>query len=62
VIVVSAAVGALRQLEVPFFGEIFLIILGGISLGSAIAFGLGCKDMAGRWVGDLVDQIQGKKR
>jgi hypothetical protein len=62
VIVVSAAVGALRQLEVPFFGEIFLIILGGISLGSAIAFGLGCKDMAGRWVGDIVDQIQGKKR
>lgn len=62
VVVISAAVGALRQLEVPFFGEVFLIILGGISLGSAIAFGLGCKEMAGRWVGDIVDQIQGKKR
>jgi hypothetical protein len=62
VIVISASVGALQQLQIPFFGEVFLIILAGISLGCAIAFGLGCKDLAGRWVGDVVEQIQGRKR
>jgi hypothetical protein len=62
VVVISAAVGALQQLQIPFFGEVFLIILGGISLGSAIAFGLGCKDLAGRWLTDIVEQIQGRKR
>ena len=61
-IVIFAVVGALQQLGVPFFGEVFLIVLGGISLGSAIAFGLGCKDLAGRWVSSLIDQLQSRKR
>ena len=62
VVVIFAAVAALQQLKIPFFGEVFLIILGGISLGCAIAFGLGCKDLAGRWVSSLVDQLQSRKR
>lgn len=62
VVVIFAVVAALQQLRIPFFGEVFLIILGGISLGCAIAFGLGCKDLAGRWVGDIVEQVQGRKR
>lgn len=62
VVVIFAMVAALEQLQIPFFGEVFLIILGGISLGCAIAFGLGCKDLAGRWAADLVEQIQGRKR
>ena len=61
-VVVSAAVAALEQLGIQFVGEVFMIILGGISLGCAIAFGLGCKDLAGRWLSDIVDQIQGRKR
>ena len=62
VVVIFGIVAALQQLQIPFFGEVFLIILGGISLGCAIAFGLGCKDLAGRWVTDIVDQVQGRKR
>ena len=62
VVVIFAAVAALQQLKIPFFGEVFLIILGGISLGCAIAFGLGCKDLAGRWVSDIAEQIQTRKR
>ena len=62
VVVVFAIVAALQQLKVPFFGEVFLIILGGVSLGCAIAFGLGCKDLAGRWMTDIVEQVQGRKR
>lgn len=62
IVVIFSAVAALQQLNVPFFGEVFLIILGGISLGSAIAFGLGCKDIAGSWVSGIVEQIQGRRR
>ena len=62
VIVILASVAALQQLQVPFFGEVFLIILAGISLACGLAFGLGCKDMAGKWAGDIADQISGRKR
>jgi len=56
IVVIFAAVAALQQLKIPFFGEAFLIVLAGISLGCAIAFGLGCKEIAARWVDGLVDQ------
>ena len=62
VMVIFTIVAALHQLQIQFVGEVFLIILAGISLGSAIAFGLGCKEMAGRWVNSLVDQIQTRRR
>ena len=62
VVVIFAIVAALQQLEIRFVGEVFLIILGGTSLGAALAFGLGCKDLAGRWVSSIVDQLQSRKR
>jgi hypothetical protein len=62
VVVIFAIVASLEQLQIPFFGEVFLIILGGISLGCALAFGLGCKDLAGRWAADFIEQVQGRKR
>lgn len=62
IVVIFSAVAALQQLNIPFFGEVFLIILAGISLGSAIAFGLGCKDIAGAWVSGIVEQVQGRRR
>ena len=57
IVIVFAVVVALQQLEIQFVGNAFLIILGGISLGLALAFGLGCKDLAGRWVSGLVDRF-----
>ena len=62
VVVIFAVVASLQQLKIQFVGEVFLIILGGISLGCALAFGLGCKDIAGRWVSGVVDQLQARKR
>ena len=62
IIVVFAIVTALQQFKIEFLGDAFLILLGGISLGCAIAFGLGCKDLAGRWAADIVEQVQGRKR
>lgn len=62
IVVIFAAVAALQQLNIPFFGEVFLIILAGISLAAAIAFGLGCKDIAGAWMSGIVEQVQGRRR
>lgn len=59
--VAFAGVAALQQLDVEFVGEVFLIILSGISLGCAIAFGLGCKDIAGKWTASMIEQIKSKK-
>lgn len=34
------------------------IFVGSLGLGFAIAFGLGCKDLVGRWVGDFVKSLK----
>lgn len=62
IVVVFAGVASLQQLQIQFVGDAFLIILAGLSLGSALAFGLGCKDIAGRWVSELIDEIQARRR
>ena len=62
IILVLSSVAALRQLGFQFIDQVFLIILGGISLGCALAFGLGCKEIAGRWVSSVIEQVQGRKR
>ena len=54
IVIVFSVVAALQQVQVQFVGDAFLIVLGAISFGLALAFGLGCKDLAGRWVSDLV--------
>ncbi len=61
-VVLFASVAALQQLQIVFVGEVFLIILAGASLGCALAFGLGCKDMAGRWTSDFLQQLKSRKR
>lgn len=57
IVVIFSVVVALQQLQIQFVGNAFLIILGAISFGCALAFGLGCKDLAGRWVTGLVDRV-----
>lgn len=61
-VVIFTTVVSLRQMNIQFVGEAFLIILGGLSFGCALAFGLGCKDLAGKWVADLIDELRTKKR
>jgi len=61
-VIVFAGVAALKQLGIQFVGEAFLIILAAVSFGTALAFGLGCKEIAGRWVGDLVEQLSSRRR
>jgi hypothetical protein len=61
-VIIFAGVAALQQLGIQFVGEVFLIILAGFSLALGLAFGLGCKDRAGRWLDGLIEQMSSRKR
>jgi hypothetical protein len=60
VIIVFAAAVALEQLQIG--GRIIdltvSIILGSFGLGFALAFGLGCKDIVGKSVGDFLSKLK----
>lgn len=34
------------------------IVIGAIAFGTALAFGLGCKDLAGRWMSEIVEKFR----
>jgi hypothetical protein len=54
---------SLEQLQIGIrITELTLsIVLGTVGLGLALAFGLGCKDIAGRYMSDLIDKVKSKK-
>ena len=60
VIIIFAVVVALEQLQIG--GRIIdltiSIILGSFGLGFALAFGLGCKDIVGKSVGDFLSKLK----
>ncbi|OGX18674.1 MAG: hypothetical protein A3K83_00945 [Omnitrophica WOR_2 bacterium RBG_13_44_8b] len=62
IIGVFAVVVALEQLQIGIHvTELTLsIILGCVGLGMALAFGLGCKDIAGRFVSELIEKLKKK--
>ena len=62
IIVVFAVFVGLEQLNIGIrITELTLgIILGSIGLGLALAFGLGCKDIAGKFVNDALDKLKKK--
>jgi len=62
IVVIFAISAALRQLQIQLVGEAFLIVLAAVSFGLALAFGLGCKDQAGRWFNGVVDELSSKRR
>lgn len=62
IVVVFAAVIALEQLNI---GRIIIasavqIILAALGLGLALAFGLGCRDIAGKYMSDLLSKLKEK--
>lgn len=62
IVVVFAVVVALEQLNIGIrITELTMaIILGSIGLGAALAFGLGCKEIAGKSVAEFIDKLKKK--
>ena len=63
IIIVFTIVQALHQLKIDT-SLIELLVkatLGAVALGVGIAIGLGCKDIAGRHVGQLIDSFKSRK-
>lgn len=62
IIGIFVVIMALEQLQIAIsVTQMTLgIILGALGLGAALAFGLGCKDLAGKYVADMVDKLKKK--
>ena len=59
VIVVLSVVVALEQLQIGLIiGLAVNILLASLGLGFAIAAGLGCKDLVGRWITNFVNSLK----
>jgi len=63
IVVVFAVLIALEQLNIGIrITELTVsIILGTIGLGVALAFGLGCKEIAGKTVAEIIEKLKSKK-
>lgn len=64
VIMVFAVVIALEQLEIgaKTLHLALSMLLGALGLGAALAFGLGCKDLAGKYVAELMEKVKNNKK
>ena len=62
IVIVFAVFVGLEQLQIGIrITELTIsIVLGAIGLGLALAFGLGCKDIAGKFVNELVEKFKKK--
>lgn len=63
VIIVFAVDIALRQLQIDISSieNAVIIIIGSLGLAFALAFGLGCKDIAGKLTQEFLDKLRAKK-
>ena len=59
VIIFAAAVALEKFFASMIIQATFTIVLSAVAFGSALAFGLGCRDIAGKAVGDFLDKIRG---
>jgi len=62
--VVFTIIIALEQLQITgilILERIILIILASTGLALGLAFGLGCKELAGKYVHDLIEKVKAKK-
>lgn len=61
VIIFAVAVALEKFFSSMIIQTTFTIVLTAVGLGFALAFGLGCKDIAGRAVSDFFDNIRGRR-
>lgn len=63
IVIVFSGVIALEQLKIgtAVLNLTLSLFLGAVGLAIAIAFGLGCKDMAGKFIAELIEKLKNKK-
>jgi len=63
VVIVFVVMIALDQLGIntKVIEDNLKIIIAALGLGLALAFGLGCKDLAGKYVAELIEKVKSKK-
>jgi len=63
VVIVFAVLMTLEQLNIQakILENIILIVLASMGLAAALAFGLGCRDIAEKFVSDLIEKVKTKK-
>jgi hypothetical protein len=63
IVIVFAIMVTLEQLSIKaqIIELTISIVLASLGLGFALAFGLGCKDLAGKFTSELVEKMKGKK-
>jgi len=63
IVIAFTVVTALKQLRIDtrLIELSMTVLLGSIGLAVALAFGLGCKELAGKTVADIVEKIKSKK-
>ena len=59
VIIFAVAVALEKFLNSMIIQTAFNTVVMAVAFGAALAFGLGCKDIAGRAVGDFIDKVRG---
>lgn len=62
IVITFAVIIGLEQLQIgiQITQMTISIVLGSVGLGLALAFGLGCKDIAGKYVAELVEKLKKK--
>ncbi|MDD5496017.1 MAG: hypothetical protein PHP46_02820 [Candidatus Omnitrophica bacterium] len=60
ILIIFATIIAIQQLNVAtaLIALAVNVVLASIGIGIALAFGLGCKDIAGKYVSDLINQLK----
>jgi len=63
VVIIFAVAITLEQLGIAakIIELTITVVLASLGLGMALAFGLGCKDIAARFISDLIDNLKSKK-
>lgn len=63
VVIIFAAVITLEQLGIAtkIIELAITVVLASLGLGAALAFGLGCRDLAAKYISDLIESLKSKK-